>query len=71
MKSQLIGVKPFTKDSLPNEGQCVLWIWASQGQITAGDYYRGFARDARTDYQEIDHFDIQPSHWVPRPKNWP
>lgn len=56
------------RDCTPKDGQCVLWIWDSAGQITNGDYSGGKPRDASANYAVID---TPPTHWMPWPINWP
>lgn len=59
---------PFQEDSLPEDGQCVIWIWANAGQVTAGDFYKGQVRDAGKNYKSMSN---NPSHWMPWPDGWP
>lgn len=46
----------------PNDGQDVIWIWYSAGQVVAGDFYEGKPRDASRNYEVI--VDNLPSHWI-------
>jgi len=55
-------------DSYPMDGENVLWIWDSAGQITAGDYFQGTPRDAAANYARIK---TPPTHWMTWPSNWP
>ena len=67
--ARLLGVKRFRKPNKPKDSEYVIWIWAKAGQVTAGDYYRGQARDAAKNYEPIT--DCKPTHWMPWPDNWP
>jgi hypothetical protein len=64
----LVGVRRFYGRGCPAPGQNVIWIWDNSGQITAGDYYLGKARDAAANYTVVD---TRPTHWMPWPDNWP
>lgn len=65
--STLVGVISM-QDCTPKDGQSVIWLWDSAGQITAGDYFAGKCRDAATNYVEVS---AVPTHWMPWPDNWP
>ena len=56
------------QDALPENGQIVILLWESAGQITAGDYFGGVFRDAAANYNVIE---TPPTHWMPWPSNWP
>lgn len=66
--SKLVGLNDIM-DVQPYDGQCVIWLWKSAGQITAGDYFKGFPRDAAKNYRRIKT--EWPTHWMAWPKNWP
>lgn len=56
------------KDVLPPDGETIILIWASAGQISTGDYFNGKFRDASDCYSEVK---TDPTHWMPWPDNWP
>lgn len=66
--NMLLGIKRFQKQNKPKDGENVVWIWDTAGQITAGDYHKGQPRDAAKNYDPITS---KPTHWMPWPDDWP
>ena len=55
----------------PRQGQSVIWVWASAGQLQAGYFLGNNPHTDQDDTEEGLDANLLPTHWFSFPGNWP